>query len=335
MQPIKTNPIGLGPRAAGLSYPAQQLLLGQYIDKAQSGSLYNDPQWAQWGAQMRQRGMIHHPALGTPAMRPGPTIDDLIFRYPPGANPSSYRPPVNDLIYHVPPGGMPNPVATRVPYAYIKRSNVPAMKFRTSGITPMLGTTTSRLASSNRTNPPINPPLQKLNALPMPAPLKLDPTAIEMNKEVPKTKWRMPLIPIVKKYAKLYNVPEFEIWRIIGLESNGNPNEHSPTGAVGVMQLEPGTAKEQGITNLWDRDQNVKGGASYYAHLLKQFGGNQRIAMAAYNAGPGAVYRYGGVPPFHETQKYVKGVPGSYKLTPAEIASHQALLHPHNSRRRR
>ena len=78
------------------------------------------------------------------------------------------------------------------------------------------------------------------------------------------------------------------------------------------MQLMPGTAKGLGVTNPYDAEQNVKGGTKMLANLLKTYGGNKELALAAYNAGGGAVKKYGGIPPYAETQRYVKNVLNIY-----------------------
>jgi len=95
---------------------------------------------------------------------------------------------------------------------------------------------------------------------------------------------------------------------LIKQESGFNPNAGSPAGAQGLCQLMPGTARGLGVTDLHDPVQSIEGGAKYLAQQLKTFNGDVARALAAYNAGPGAVQRYGGVPPYAETQNYVRAV---------------------------
>ena len=91
-------------------------------------------------------------------------------------------------------------------------------------------------------------------------------------------------------------------------ESSGNPNAKSSAGAEGLMQLMPSTAASLGVSNPYDPTQAINGGAKYLAQLYKQFNGNITDTLAAYNAGPGAVQKYGGVPPYQQTQSYVNSI---------------------------
>jgi len=95
---------------------------------------------------------------------------------------------------------------------------------------------------------------------------------------------------------------------VIHAESAFNPNAISNKGAEGLMQLIPGTASDMGVADPFDVGQNIRGGAQYLSGLLKQFNGNERMATAAYNAGPQNVVKYNGVPPFDETRVYVDRV---------------------------
>jgi soluble lytic murein transglycosylase-like protein len=110
--------------------------------------------------------------------------------------------------------------------------------------------------------------------------------------------------------AQKYGVDPALLAALVKQESNFNPMAQSKVGAKGLTQLMDATARGLGVTDAFDPAQSLDAGAKFLGGLLKQFHGNESLALAAYNAGPGAVQKYGGIPPYQETQRYVPKVLG-------------------------
>ncbi len=117
---------------------------------------------------------------------------------------------------------------------------------------------------------------------------------------------------LIEAYSAKNGLDSDFVRAVVKQESGFNENATSRCGAMGLMQLMPGTAKSLGVVNPYNAEDNVKGGTKMLSSLLKTYGGNKELALAAYNAGGGAVKKYGGIPPYKETQNYVKNVLSIY-----------------------
>lgn len=122
-------------------------------------------------------------------------------------------------------------------------------------------------------------------------------------------RYRGEWLPVARQMARRHNIPEDLFLRLVQQESGWNPSARSHKGATGLAQLMPATARRLGV-NMHDPHQNLEGGARYLRMMYDRFG-SWRLALAAYNAGPGAVEKYNGIPPYRETQNYVRVILGS------------------------
>lgn len=151
-------------------------------------------------------------------------------------------------------------------------------------------------------------------------PVSLPPlTQANFRKFFPSVQYRpsYPLTPLanqqeyeahIRLTCKYYGLDCNLVKAVIRAESGFNPQAVSPKGAMGLMQLMPGTSRDMGVANPFDPMQNIEGGVKYLRLMLDRFSNNTHLALAAYNAGPEAVQKHGGIPPYDETQIYVKRV---------------------------
>jgi Transglycosylase SLT domain len=184
----------------------------------------------------------------------------------------------------------------------------------TSGFSALIGDLTSRFESLAQD---FNAAMQALTAQftspqPQPQP-QPQPRALEGAAAGQATATVNPYDGLIRAAAQRHDLDPALLTAVARRESNFDPTAVSKAGAQGLMQLMPDTAKSLGVTNAFDPTQSVEGGAKLLRGLIDQFGGHLDLALAAYNAGPGAVQKYGGVPPYQETQAYVRDILADYR----------------------
>ena len=134
----------------------------------------------------------------------------------------------------------------------------------------------------------------------------------QIEREVVDAKPMVKFSEEILEASEAHDVNPALIAAVIHAESNFNPKAHSHVGAQGLMQIMPATQRYLGCRNGWDPRQNINAGSKYLRELLNNFRGNMSLAIAAYNAGPGAVKKFSGIPPYKETRNYVKKVLNNY-----------------------
>jgi soluble lytic murein transglycosylase-like protein len=169
-----------------------------------------------------------------------------------------------------------------------------------------------------RTLPPARPATATAVAPVQSAPKPTKPRFVDRNPR------REEVAALVQQLAPAYRLDPDLVLAVIQVESNFNPKALSPKQAQGLMQLIPATAKRFGVADPYDPHQNVRGGMAYLRWLLDHFNGDLKLALAGYNAGEGAVKRHGGVPPYTETQNYVRRVASVLGVSEDRLSSHGA-----------
>ncbi|HEY9746932.1 MAG TPA: lytic transglycosylase domain-containing protein [Oculatellaceae cyanobacterium] len=185
----------------------------------------------------------------------------------------------------------------------ISEAGLQAAENRIQQIEGMLNTMRAQQATSSQN---VTPPTQ--TGLPKPFQFYLKNTNAASSVE----QRAAALQPTIESLSERYGVDKDLVNAVVRQESGFNPNAVSKAGAVGLMQLMPGTAQSLGVTNPKDPTQNLDGGIRHLKGLLERYHGNIPLALAAYNAGAGAVQKYKGIPPYAETQNYVRNILSMY-----------------------
>jgi len=167
----------------------------------------------------------------------------------------------------------------------------------------------SEIESSNNSVFKVGQKPSEIKPLPFGSLSKLTDTSTSSEKT---SNTKEAILGYINEVCENYGVDEKLVQALVKQESGFNPNAISKAGAMGLMQLMPSTAKSLGVSDAMNPKENIEGGVKYLKQMLDKYHGNKILALAAYNAGPGAVDKYSGVPPYKETQNYVRSILANY-----------------------
>ncbi|WP_022795158.1 lytic transglycosylase domain-containing protein [Marinococcus halotolerans] len=198
-------------------------------------------------------------------------------------------------------------------YDSLKSTQAIMSEQSSSGFSPLSSSLFLNPASANSYFSHLGDEASSTSAEPAAKEVKEETSAASASPSSPKQSSGSGVVQTIERLSEKYGVDSKLVRALVKQESGFNPDAKSHAGAMGLMQLMPGTASMLKVKDPMDPEQNLDGGIRYLRDMLNKYNGNKTLALAAYNAGPGNVDKYDGIPPFKETQKYVPNVLANYQ----------------------